>query len=318
MPIPPVGFGCWKLDTPQTSSKDAVYDALKSGYRHIDSACDYGNEEKVGQGIAKFLSEGAAKREDLWITSKLWNTDHAKDDVEAACRRTMKDLGVDYLDLYLIHFPIALKHVDHDVRYPPEWIHDPNAASPRMEGADVPIHETWEAMENLVAKGLVKNIGVCNFNAALLMELLKSAKIKPSVNQIELHPALQQNRLIEFCKGKDIQVVAFSPLGSSGYVSIDMDKGSGVGLLQDPQIIELGKKHGKTAAQVILRWNIQRGCCIIPKSSTIARMKENLSAKDFVLDEEDMAYMSTLERNCRYNDPGVFCVGMGGDYPIWD
>jgi D-xylose reductase len=270
MTIPPVGFGCWKLDTPNTSSTDAVYDALNAGYRHIDSACDYGNEEKVGAGIAKFLAENAAtaaaaalapnaaaaaavKREDLWITSKLWNTDHAKEHVEAACRRTMKDLGVDYLDLYLIHFPIALKHVDASIRYPPEWIHDPAASSPRMEGADVPLSETWEAMESLVSKGLVKNIGVCNFNAALLMELLKTATIKPSVNQIELHPALQQSRLLEYCKNKDIQVVAFSPLGSAGYVSIDMDKGSGVGLLQDAKIIDIGKKYGKTAAQG--EWN---------------------------------------------------------------
>lgn len=177
--MPLVGFGCWKVAKEQMA--DTVYSAIKSGYRCIDEACDYGNEKECGQGIKKAIDEGLVTRKDLWVTSKLWNTYHRKEHVKMACKRTLEDLGVEYLDLYLIHFPISLKFVPFETRYPPEWFHDPNGADPRMEEDLVPMQETWEAMEELVSEGLVKNIGVCNMNCALLREILCYAKVKPSV-----------------------------------------------------------------------------------------------------------------------------------------
>lgn len=146
--MPSVGFGCWKVS--KSDCAQSVFDAIKSGYRCIDEACDYGNEKECGEGISKAINEGVVKRQDLWVTSKLWNTFHRKEHVTAACKRSMADLGVDYLDLYLIHFPIALKYVDPQVRYPPEWIFDPKDPSPRMEEDNVSMRETWEAMEDLV------------------------------------------------------------------------------------------------------------------------------------------------------------------------
>ena len=180
--IPMVGLGCWKMKEPRS----VVSKALEIGWRHVDSACDYGNEKEVGEGIAEAMGKHGIKREDLFVTSKLWNTYHSPEHVEAACRKSLDDLGLDYLDLYLIHFPISLKFVPFEDRYPPEWVHDPSSKTENvMVPADVPIADTWRAMESLVAKGLVKNIGVANFNASLLLQLMKTAKIKPAMLQIE-------------------------------------------------------------------------------------------------------------------------------------
>ena len=151
-----------------------------------------GNEVEVGQGIARAIESGNVKREDLWVTSKLWNTFHEPQHVRPACLKTLKDLGLDYLDLYLIHFPISLKYVPFEKRYPPEWFHDPNVEDPKMELISVPIQSTWEAMEALVKEGLVKNIGVSNFSCQGIRDLMSYANIKPAVLQVELHPYLQQ------------------------------------------------------------------------------------------------------------------------------
>jgi len=176
--MPSVGFGCWKIPKDQTA--DSVYNAIKAGYKCIDEACDYANEPEAGIGIKRAIDEGVS-RKDLWITSKLWNTYHRKEHVKAACKRSLADLQLDYLDLYLIHFPIALKYVPFETRYPPEWIHDPNSEEKRMEEDQVPFRETWEAMEELVKGGLVKNIGMCNVGVTLLRDVLSYAKVKPSV-----------------------------------------------------------------------------------------------------------------------------------------
>ena len=139
--MPLVGFGCWKVAKEQMA--ETVYSAIKSGYRCIDEACDYGNEKECGDGIKKAIDEGIVTRKDLWVTSKLWNTFHRKEHVKMACKKSLEDLGVEYLDLYLIHFPIALKFVPFEERYPPEWVHDPKSSDPRMEEDQVPIQETW-------------------------------------------------------------------------------------------------------------------------------------------------------------------------------
>ena len=196
--MPSVGLGLWKLDQSETAA--IIVDGIKSGYRHLDSAADYGNEIQVGEGIKQVLGQGICRREDLWVTSKLWNTFHRPEHVLPACEKSLRDLGIDYLDLYLIHFPISLKYVDFDTRYPPEWIFDPTAVNPRMHIDPVPLFETWYAMERLVERGLVKELGVCNYNSSLLHDLIAYSSIKPAMLQIESHPFLTQEKLIKTAK----------------------------------------------------------------------------------------------------------------------
>ena len=196
--MPQVGLGLWKLG--KDDCQRVVYNAIKAGYRCFDGACDYGNEKEVGLGIAQALSENLVTRDQLWITSKLWNTFHRAEHVKAACQKSLSDFGLEYFDLYLIHFPIALKFVPFEKRYPPEWIYDPQAKFPQMEEDNVSFEETWKAMEKLVEEGLVRNIGVCNVGVSLLRDVCNYAKIQPAVNQVEMHPHNTQERLLQFCR----------------------------------------------------------------------------------------------------------------------
>lgn len=186
--IPSVGFGLWKVD--KTKCAETIYQALKNGYRHIDEALAYGNEVECGEGIKRAIDEGILKREELFVTSKLWNTCHRKEHVKVAVKKTLEDLGLEYLDLYLIHFPVALKFVPFEERFPPGWISHPMGEKPSMDEDNVPMQETWEAMEELVKEGLVKNIGLANCKTQLIRDILNYATIKPSVLQVELHPYL--------------------------------------------------------------------------------------------------------------------------------
>ena len=259
--IPPVGLGLWKVAPEDTAH--TVVEALKEGYRHLDSACDYGNETEVGAGLAQAFEAGICRRDEVWITSKLWNTYHDPAHVRVACLKTLSDLQLDTLDLYLVHFPIALKYVDFDTRYPPEWIYDPEAASPQMELAAVPLHATWAAMESLVDEGLVKHIGVCNYNSALIHDLMAYARIKPAMLQVELHPYLTQTSLLRTTAQYGIPVTGFSPLGASSYVELSMAS-EPESVLREKIVSDLAKRYGKSAAQVVLRWGIQRGTAVIP------------------------------------------------------
>lgn len=314
--MPQVGLGMWKVDKSRISS--LMEEAVKSGYRHFDCACDYGNEAEVGYGLAGVFDSGMCRREDVWITSKLWNTYHQAEHVRLAAERSLADLKTDYLDLYLIHFPIALKYVPFDQQYPPEWIFDPEADQPRMELDRVPISETWNAMEQLVRDGLVRNIGVCNFNCALLRDLMSYAEIPPAVLQVEMHPYLTQDKLVRFCNEQSIAVTAFSPLGANSYFSLNMAE-QGDAVLEHPRIREIAAEYGKSPAQIVLRWGIQRGTAVIPKTTRRERLAENISLFDFQLDEQQMLEISEMNQNRRFNDPGVFCDQAFGTFcPIYD
>jgi D-xylose reductase len=314
--MPAVGLGLWKIDSQQTAQ--VVCNAIEIGYRHLDSAADYGNELEVGAGIAQALTKGLCSREDLWITSKLWNTYHSPEHVEAACRRTLQDLGVEYLDLYLIHFPISLQFVDFETRYPPEWFFDPSAAQPKMQIDPVPLSDTWIAMEALQKKGLVKNIGICNYSSGLLHDLMAYAEIKPAMLQIESHPYLTQDSLIRAAQAYSIAVTAFSPLGALSYVSLDMAS-ENESVLQQQAVIAAAQRLQRSPAQIVLRWGIQRNTAVIPKTINPDRLKENLALFDFELSDEEMAAISALNQNRRFNDPGVFCdLAFNTFYPIYD
>ncbi len=311
-----VGLGLWKL--PKDDCAEIVYNAIKMGYRHLDSACDYGNEIEVGQGIAKAISEGICTREDLRITSKLWNTYHAKEHVLPALEKSLADLGLTYLDSYLIHFPIAQPFVPFEERYPPEWIFNPDSTSPEMQTAPVPLHETWSAMEDLIEKGVVNKIGVCNYNSGLLNDLMSYSKIKPAQLQIESHPYLTQERLIRLATDYGIDVTTFSPLGALSYLELDMAEQTD-SVLTQPVVTAAAQRLNKTPAQIVLRWGVQRGCTIIPKSSNLTRLKENISIFDFELSDEEMTGISNLNINKRFNDPGNFCeAAFNKFYPIYD
>lgn len=314
--IPQIGLGLWKL--PGQQCAEIVYAAIAAGYRLLDSACDYGNEREVGEGIANAIKDGLCSRKDLWVTSKLWNTYHGEEHVRPALEKTLGDLGLDYLDSYLIHFPIAQPFVPFETRYPPEWIYNPASNKPEMLLASVPLQETWRAMEQLVEQGLVRNIGVCNYNSGLLNDLMSYAKIKPAELQIESHPYLTQERLIRQARQYALGVTAFSPLGASSYFELNMATASD-SVLAQPIVVEVAKRHNKSPAQVVLRWGIQRGCTIIPKTTRIERLRENIDIFDFVLSDQEMAAISGLNQNRRFNDPGDFCESAFGKfYTIYD
>ncbi|AZV41445.1 aldo/keto reductase [Peribacillus asahii] len=250
--IPQLGFGVFKVEN-GSQTVQSVKKALEVGYRSIDTAAIYQNEEGVGQAIR----ESGIPRKDIFVTSKVWNTDQGYESTLAAFDASLKRLGLDYLDLYLIHWPGKDKYVD-----------------------------TWRALETLYKEGKVRAIGVSNFHIHHLENLLKSSEMKPVINQIELHPRLTQVEIREFCQQHDIQVEAWSPLGR------------GV-LLDNPTIGEIAKKHGKTSAQVIIRWHLQHGIVVIPKSVTPARIEENAQVFDFELSVEEMKEIDGLHANER-------------------
>jgi D-xylose reductase len=261
--LPAVGLGFWKVEKDRAPA--LVVEAIRRGYRHFDCACDYGNECQAGAGFTQALGQGLCRREQLWVTSKLWNTYHARAHVRPALERSLADLGLDYLDLYLVHFPIAQKFVPFETRYPPEWTFDPHASRPRMEFSGVPYAETWQAMEELVDAGLARNIGVCNIGCSQLRDLLTTCRIRPAVLQVELHPYLAQERLLRFCQDERIAVTAFSPLGAESYLSIGMAR-TEERVLQHPAVEEIAARLRKTPAQVLLRWGVQRGAAVVPRT----------------------------------------------------
>ncbi len=314
--FPAVGLGTWKI--PDEVLPDLIPEAVSLGYRHFDCACDYGNEVAVGQGINNAIKSGACTRDDLWLTSKLWNTYHHPDHVRAACERSLSDLGVDELDLYLIHFPVTLAYIPFEERYPPGWLFDPEAEKPAMKHVPVPLADTWGAMEGLVDSGLVKRIGICNMGTAAIRDLKSYARVQPSVLQVEMHPYLTQQNLLRFCKEEEIAVTAFSPFGASSYVPLNM-AGENESVLDETIVKDIGSAHGKSAGQIVLRWALQRGTVAIPKSQSTGHLKDNIEISDFTLSDDEMKQIDSLERNRRFNDPAEFGeAAFNTFYPIFD
>ena len=305
--IPPFGLGTWK------SKPDEVYravaEAIRLGYRHIDCARIYGNEAEVGRALSEALESGAVERDELWITSKLWNDRHEPGEVAGALAETLTDLRLDHLDLYLVHWPVAIR----------KGASVPLSAGDMISLNDLPLASTWKAMEEQAAAGRARHIGVSNFSARKLEDLCERAERAPEMNQIELHPYLQQSDLVATCKRLGVGVTAYSPLGSRDRPASLVAEGEPV-LLEDPVIGEIAARLEASPAQVLIKWAIQRGTAVIPKSTNPARLAENLAATALELSDADMAAIAALDRHRRYVD-GSFWQIEGSDYTVaslWD
>lgn len=296
--MPLVGFGLWKVNNDTCASQ--VYEAIKTGYRLLDGACDYGNEVEAGQGVKRAIDEGLVKREDLFIVSKLWNSFHDGERVEPICRKQLQDWGIEYFDLFIVHFPISLKYVDPSVRYPPGFHNEEG----KVELGKATLEETWHAMESLQNEGLVRSLGVSNYTAALLLDLERYAKTMPQTLQIEHHPYLVQPTLLDFCRSRSITVTAYSSFGPQSFRELDMAVAKDTPLLMENEVVtQIAQRHGKSPAQVLLRWATQRGVAVIPKSNNPGRLQTNLECCDFELAEGDVQAISGLDRGLRFNNP---------------
>ncbi|MEZ0067068.1 2,5-diketo-D-gluconate reductase A [Streptacidiphilus sp. MAP12-20] len=260
--MPQLGFGVWQV--PDAEARTVVGEALASGYRSIDTAAIYGNE--AGVGLA--LRDSGLPRDELFVTTKLWNTEHAHDSALRAFDASLSRLGLDYIDLYLIHWPVPSRD-----RYT----------------------DAWRALEKIHAEGRARAVGVSNFNAKHLERLFAETGLAPAVNQVELHPYFTQQELRALHAAHGMATEAWSPLGQ------------GRGLLEDESLVSIGAKHGKTAAQVVLRWHLQLGNIVIPKSVTPERIRQNIEVFDFTLDADDLALIAELDRGGRIGpDPDTF------------
>eukprot|EP00550_Attheya_septentrionalis_P008674 CAMPEP_0198294656 /NCGR_PEP_ID=MMETSP1449-20131203/23516_1 /TAXON_ID=420275 /ORGANISM="Attheya septentrionalis, Strain CCMP2084" /LENGTH=325 /DNA_ID=CAMNT_0043994671 /DNA_START=183 /DNA_END=1156 /DNA_ORIENTATION=+ len=309
--MPSVGLGTYMIAPDQI--QQAIHSAIAVGYRRIDCAPVYFNEAAIGDALQQeFMasatassSKDALTRDQLFVTSKLPGCFHRPQHVELAVKKSLADLRLEYLDLYLIHWPVAMKYVEIDFSqrgWPDEAIDDGGGGS--LIDPTVSIHDTWRAMEGLVERGLVRHIGVSNVPVALLHELMTRASIPPAVNQVELHPYLQQSKLLNYCHARGIHVQAYAPLGTPGVKESDEPV-----LLDDPLLTELSTSKNITVAQLCLAWALQRGTSVVAKSASPTRQAENIQSATYhnsddstipFLTDDEMKRISQLDRHYRF------------------
>ncbi len=291
--MPVFGLGTWKSAPGEV--KKAVIHAIEYGYRHIDCAAIYGNENEVGEGIEDCIKKGVVSRKDLWITSKLWNNAHKKEDAKPAIEKTLKDLKLDYLDLYLVHWPVAFK----------AGVGFPENENDYLSLTEASLEETWKVMQDLQADGLSKHIGVSNFNEKKIQKLIDLGGQKPENNQIELHPYLQQQDLVDYCHRNDIHITAYSPLGS-------MDRPTAMKRENEPIPLEneviksVAQSHDASPAQILIAWALQRNTSVIPKSTNPKRLEENFAAQKITLTPNEMELIKGQDKAERIVDGSFF------------
>jgi diketogulonate reductase-like aldo/keto reductase len=296
--IPCIGLGTFGSDhiTPETVA-ETVIDAASVGYRHFDCASVYGNEAQIGASL-ETIQAGGVSRADLWITSKLWNDKHGEDDVIASCRQSLADLRLDYLDLYLVHWPFPNFH-------PPGCSVDSRSPDARPY-IHADFMKTWRKMERLVDMGLVRNIGTSNVTIPKLELILRDAEIKPAVNEMELHPHFQQPELFDYVEANGIVSVGFSPIGSPARPERDRTSDDTVDI-EDPVMVRIAERHGIHPATLCVKWAVQRGQIPIPFSTTRRNYLANLQATvSPPLSDEEMEEIATIDRNCRLIKGHVF------------
>ena len=305
--MPVLGLGTWK------SAKGEVYEvirkAIEIGYRHFDCATFYGNESEIGKAIADALKNGEVKREDLWITSKLWNNRHKREETQTALENTLKDLTLDYLDLYLIHWPVVLQY---DVNYAQK-------GSDLISLSEISLIETWQGMIDVKEKSLTKHIGVSNFSIKKISQITEESGVIPEVLQIELHPFLQQEKILHYANKKGIFLTGYCPLGSADRPAARILKGEPK-LFQQQVILNIAHDKGIAPAQVILAWAVNRSTSVIPKSVNPERLKQNLESADIEFSTQEMEKMSSLDIHYRYIKGDFWCLE-GSDYTLenlWD
>ncbi len=310
--IPVVGLGTFGSDNYSAQEiADAVDFAIRHGYRHIDCASVYMNEKEIGESLDNLLTDGVVKREDLWITSKVWNDMHGEGEVIESCKKTLADLQLDYLDLYLVHWPFPNYHApgcDGDARNPDSkpYIHDEYMV-------------VWRQMEQLVEMGLVKSIGTSNMTISKMELLLRDAKIKPVVNEMEIHPHFQQPELFDFMVSNDIVPIGFSPIGSPKRPERDRSATDTVDI-EDPVVVKIAQRLNVHPAVICIKWGVQRGEIVIPFSVKPEKIISNLEAvTGNWLTEEEMSEMSAIDKQCRLIKGQVFLwEGAESWEDLWD
>ena len=288
--IPAFGLGTWKSH--EDSAYRAVKEALRIGYRHIDGAWIYRNEEEVGRAIRESIEAGTVVREEIFLTSKLWNSFHAPEDVEKGCQESLEALGVEYLDLYLMHWPVAFR---------------PGPMMPEnVDGfwplSEMPLSKTFTAMAKLQEQEMVKSIGVSNFSISKLEKLITESQIVPTVNQVELHPYNPQNDLLAYCRDKGIHLTAYSPLGSGDRPDSMKAKNEPL-LLENKDMQAIAVEEGVSSAQLLIAWAIDRGTSVIPKSTNPERIAQNLAAASQTLSDQARAAIDAIDIRFRYVSP---------------
>lgn len=301
--MPILGLGTLKSKPGEV--KQAVIWAIETGYRHIDCAAVYQNEAEVGEGISDAISRGIVKREELFITSKLWNNAHKYDQVIPALKKSLKDLQLDYVDAYLIHWPVSFK----------ENVLFPEKREDFLTYEEAPLHITWKAMQEAKERGLAKHIGLSNFNQEKIAALMEKGGETPEILQIELHPFLHQPELVDYCRKLGIILTAYSPLGSGDSRS-DQHKNDPK-LLSNPMVLALAEKHHATAGQILIAWSIAREIAVIPKSVNESRIKENFDAAGIILSDEEKMKLKDTGISHRYID-GSFFTGENSPYNTSD